>query len=69
MNNHPWHSYCLQEIESKVSLGKKKLNPWELEFFKTVKTRIERGIGLTDKQEQTLVKLHERVTELSRIKW
>ena len=62
----PWYRACLKEIEAAVSFGRKKLNDWECEFLKTAKRRIELGLLLSQKQEDTLRKLNTRVTRIER---
>lgn len=68
MNDHPWFEFCIKEIDQAIKRGKR---PWnsELADFATIKKRVEAGIGLTDRQERELVKLHQKLTELPRIKW
>ena len=65
----PWHPFCLKEIDYAVSKGRKRLSAWEKDFLKTVRPRIENGLDLSPKQEDCLTKLHQRITEPSRVKW
>ena len=68
MNNHPWHTHCLAEIERAISSGRKIASDWEKAFLKTVRPRIQSSIGLTDKQEESLRRMYTRMTDPARIK-
>ena len=58
-----WHKYAIKEIMRST----RKMTGWESNFFNSVKGRIEYGLGLTDKQEEALLKIHKRMTEIGRI--
>ena len=64
----PWLPYALKEIDLGIRKGKRP-TPWELKFLKTLRPRIESGIGLTEKQMPCFLMLHQRMTEPVRIKW
>lgn len=64
----PWIPFCMKEIDTAVSRGK-RLTDWELDFLKTVKHRVGASLGLTPKQVDRLQKLHQRMTEVKRLKW
>lgn len=68
MNQHPWYPFCLKEIDDAVARGR-RLNNWERDFLTTARERIERSLGLTDKQEKSLLDLRNKMTEMRRIKW
>lgn len=70
MNSHPWYSHCLQEIDKALNRGiySKKLSDWEKSFLLTVRPKIKNGIGLTDKQEESLRRLYMRLTDPVRLK-
>lgn len=68
MNNHPWYQHCLKEIDAAVSEGRKRLSDWEKSFLSTVRPRIEIEVGLTDKQEESLRRLHCRITDPAMIR-
>lgn len=58
-----WHKYAMKEILQST----RKMTEWGSRFFNSVKGRIEYGMGLTEKQEETLLKIHKRMTEIGRI--
>ncbi len=65
---HPWYEFALKEIDLSVKSKKKILSPWELEFLKNIRARVEKKIGLSEKQILYFQKLHQRCTEIPRIK-
>ena len=62
----PWHRFCLREIDSASKYGRKRMSAWESELIGSVRPRIERGISLSQKQEDVLVKIHQRMTDIVR---
>lgn len=69
MNNHPWYQHCLSEIDRALNNGRRsrRLSDWERSFLRTARERIQRGIGLSDKQEESLRRLYSRMTDPVRI--
>ena len=58
-----WYRFALKEIIQST----KKMTDWEAKFFSSIKPRIEMGISLTERQEESLLKLHQRMTEIKRV--
>lgn len=53
------HRYWVRTI---ISEGMSRLNDWEHEFITDMKLRTDSKFQLTDRQEQTLEKIYERIT-------
>lgn len=60
----PWHKYAVEEIRTAERRGK-KLDEWELSFLRNVEHRVSLNLGLTDRQEDLLSKLHAKLTEVA----
>ena len=55
----------LDEIQSMLDDCEKrseKLSDWEIEFIDSISNQLGRGRGLTEKQEQTLERIWNKVT-------
>lgn len=63
-----WHSFVIKEIDFAMDRGR-RLNDWEAGFYGTIKHRVRIGLSLSEKQENSLRKLHQKMTEPKRIKW
>jgi hypothetical protein len=55
----PWYKYALEEID----LSRKTMTPFEIEFIKSIRQRAI-SASLTNRQEKTLLKIHERLTDI-----
>ena len=49
----------IDDCESRES----RCSEWELEFLESIKTRVEQGISLTEKQQETLDKIWDKATK------
>lgn len=54
----PWYSRCIEEIERHPE----RLSRWDADQFRFLKDRIEKGVGLTEAQENDLRNLNRRAT-------
>jgi len=65
-----WHRYALKEIRAST----KPMTNWERKFMydgfesngNGIAKRIELGLGLTEKQEEWLVKIHQKRMDVTR---
>jgi hypothetical protein len=67
MNWEDWYPFCLEEIDNCVARGKRLL-PKDVNFLKTARPAIEKKIGLSTAQEKWLLDIHNRVTEIGRVR-
>lgn len=67
MNWEDWYSACLKAIDTEVARGK-RLRLKDTNFLKTAREAIEKRIGLSDRQEKWLLDIHNRVTEIGRVR-
>jgi len=75
MTSPNWYSFALKEIDRAIENGR-RLKPFEDEFLNGdgknsagIRRRVGVGFSLSEAQEKTLLRIHERMTEAKRIKW
>lgn len=66
-----WHGYAVNEIERSGRV----LNAWEQNFLFSndhanigIKHKLEMGLSLSKAQEDKLIQIHSRVTEIRRLR-
>lgn len=57
-----WHKFALTEIER----SHRRMTQWEKEFIESVKPRINLELSLSEGQEKTLLRIHEKMTDMAR---
>lgn len=64
-----WANFALKEIDSARASKRKRIKPWEDRFVESMRRLIRSGWKLSEDQENTLLNIHKRMTEIHRIKW
>lgn len=61
--------YMLKEITQAVKSDKKRLNEIEKSIMLNIARRLKMKVSLSLDQDESLIKIFERCTDLKRIKW
>jgi len=61
--------FMIGELSKLVKSGKKRLNPNEADVLVNIAQRLKMGVKLSQEQDEKLLQIFERKTELSRLKW
>jgi len=61
--------FMIVELSKLVKSGKKRLNPSDADVLVNIAQRLKMGVKLSQEQDEKLLQIFERKTELSRLKW
>jgi len=60
MEKSEWYKFALKEIDG----SRKRLSAWDKDFLETIRPRVKMGMFLSDRQEESLTRIHMRMTDI-----